>query len=163
MTHLYFIRHGETSYNKNNILMGSIDAELNKAGIAQARSIADFCTSLNIKVIYSSPLTRALQTAKIISKTIACPIVIVEELAERYYGDWEGVSKKEIPIDRSFPPNGEHVTEFESRVQLALKLPVHPGNQLIVSHSGVYRAIKKIRNLSALSDFIGNGEVVELS
>ena len=60
---IYFMRHGQTDFNKENKWMGLLDIPLNENGISQALSSINYIKSLNIDIIYCSELKRAIQTA----------------------------------------------------------------------------------------------------
>jgi probable phosphoglycerate mutase len=62
----YFVRHGETDWNKAKKIMGQSDIPLNENGILQAQAVAEKIQALAIDVIVSSPLKRAWTTAEII-------------------------------------------------------------------------------------------------
>ena len=98
----YFIRHGETEWNKLNLYTGSKDIPLNQTGIAQAKKAALLLKNKDIAHIVSSKLMRASQTAEIIAQTINKPISIAKNIEERYLGSKEGK-----PIDPSnfLPPH----------------------------------------------------------
>jgi broad specificity phosphatase PhoE len=61
----YFVRHGETDWNKEQKIMGQSDIPLNKKGILQAQTVAEKIQALPIDVIVSSPLKRARQLQKL--------------------------------------------------------------------------------------------------
>lgn len=68
MTTLYFIRHGETDFNRLNIVQGRrINAALNAFGLAQAQLLGTALRSAGLDALYSSPLLRATQTADAIA------------------------------------------------------------------------------------------------
>jgi probable phosphoglycerate mutase len=64
------IRHGETEWNKNNIVQGQLNSDLTKNGIDQAEAIANEMLERSIDRIVSSDLGRAIQTATIIADVI---------------------------------------------------------------------------------------------
>ena len=65
---IYIFRHGETDYNVNKRMQGWLDVPLNKNGIAQAEMLYKKMSNIKMDCIYSSPLSRALDTAKIVAK-----------------------------------------------------------------------------------------------
>ena len=83
---IYIIRHGQTENNKAKLLQGRTDIPLNKDGIRQAEAAAKwFCDQqIRIDSVYSSPLIRAVETAKIIAPE--APLFIEERLIEMDYG-----------------------------------------------------------------------------
>lgn len=87
---IYIARHGETDSNKAKKLMGQrIDEPLNAEGIRQAQELSKII-SRDFDIIFTSPLKRAVETAKIISDHINVPIVERKELIERDFGDLSG-------------------------------------------------------------------------
>ena len=86
---IYFIRHGQTELNKQKVLQGRSDCPLNEIGIAQAREAAERLRGIRFDAVYSSPLQRAIQTAKIIAPD-AEPI-LDDRLIEMDYGPYEGM------------------------------------------------------------------------
>ena len=63
---LYIVRHGETVWNKQWRLQGSTDIKLSENGIDMAKKTGYGMKNIDFKVAYSSPLSRAYDTAKII-------------------------------------------------------------------------------------------------
>lgn len=88
---IYIVRHGQTEKNKANVLQGRSDVPLNEVGIRQAEDVRDRFRSLGIQFdkVYTSPLIRAVQTAKIIAEG-ASPM-IEGRLIEMDYGPYEGM------------------------------------------------------------------------
>lgn len=143
----YFIRHGETEWNKLGLYMGSQDIPLNITGIEQAKEAALLLRKEPIDYIVSSSLIRAKQTAEIIAETIKKPITIVDDLKERYLGIKEGMQvDKEVLIEHlvtSTYGDEEEADIFQNRVISAMNniLTDTTRNALIVSHGGVYSTL----------------------
>lgn len=143
----YFIRHGETEWNKLGIYMGSQNIPLNATGVKQAKEAALLLKQEPIDNIVSSSLIRALQTAEIISETINKPITIIDNFKERYLGVKEGKRVNEsIPIEElviNTYDDEEKADLFQNRVISSMNdvLNNSSGNLLIVSHGGVYAAM----------------------
>lgn len=67
-TTVYFVRHGETEYNRKGIMQGGgIDSSLNAAGREQTRALARRFDTVDIDALYASTLRRAVQTADILA------------------------------------------------------------------------------------------------
>ena len=64
---IYIIRHGQTELNSRKVLQGRSDHPLNERGIAQAEEAAEKLKSVSFDAVYSSPLIRAIQTARIVA------------------------------------------------------------------------------------------------
>ena len=85
---IFIIRHGKTDLNQANVLQGRSDHPLNEAGIIEARQAAEKFKGISFSYVFSSPLQRALQTAKIIVPDLE-PIKD-DRLIEMDYGPYEG-------------------------------------------------------------------------
>lgn len=85
---LYVARHGETDWNRQRRLQGSVDIPLNATGEEQARELATKLADTRFEHLYVSALKRAQQTAKAFSEHI--PRTVLEDLNERRLGDFEG-------------------------------------------------------------------------
>ena len=86
---LFVVRHGQTSYNVENKVCGSTDADLNETGIMQAKAAAQKFSDIHIDKVYSSPLRRAAKTAEIIAAKANInkeDIIIDKRLSEQDYG-----------------------------------------------------------------------------
>ena len=94
---LYIIRHGQTDMNKADKLQGRKDSPLNETGLDQARKAAEELKSAGIKIdrAYSSPLTRAIQTAQQFVENEK--IKTDERLMEMDHGPYEGMDLKTPP------------------------------------------------------------------
>ena len=97
---LYFVRHGETAKNREKRLQGRSNAPLNGHGEQQAEQARDFFAGRGIRFdeVYSSPLKRAEQTARIIAGETA-EIRTDDRLMEMDYGPYEGVSLDRPPSE----------------------------------------------------------------
>ncbi len=89
---LILVRHGETVHNVAGIAQGWNDSALSPAGQEQVRRLAERLRAVEVDVIYSSTLQRALATAQAISAATGAPIHTLDELREMNYGGWEGRS-----------------------------------------------------------------------
>lgn len=90
MPKLFVVRHAEPVMR--GVMLGRTDSPLSEAGKLQART---HMKELRPAVVYSSPLRRALQTAGYIE----APLVVLEDLAEVSYGDWEGKTWAQIETE----------------------------------------------------------------
>lgn len=143
----FFIRHGETDWNRRNIIMGSIDIPLNDFGIEQAHRAAVLLKKENFDIIISSPRKRALKTAEIIADHVKIqkPIMIDARIVEREWGEAEGKTAdptKNLFEDADTPRGAEAFSVFKMRIADAISQILH-GTQcpLIVSHGGVFKAL----------------------
>jgi len=122
---ILLIRHGESIYNHDgNRLSGMTDVNLTERGISECRKLGRILNNLQINQVYSSPLKRAMTSAKLIFPNNE--IIISERLREINYGDYEGINaqlEKSDPIimkwhsspgDLTFP-GGDNILEFSRR------------------------------------------------
>jgi len=143
----WYLRHGETAWNAQNLSQGSIDIPLNDAGIAQAHSAARALTGRGIRTIVSSPLSRATHTAQIVADALGLHVTQDAELAEVAFGVQEGQ-----PMGSWFddwlaghltPDGAEPFAELGERAvrainrALMLEAPV-----LVVAHGALFRAMR---------------------
>lgn len=120
MSYLYLVRHGETEWNRAHRIQGSTDIPLNDTGRAQAARTGELLRRRDWDAIYSSPLARAFETATILGDALGLgPPETVPELAERNYGEAEGLTGREVtqryPGDTPVPGR-ESRTEVAERV-----------------------------------------------
>jgi len=142
---IYIVRHGQTDYNVEGRYGGRIDIDINKKGLEQAYEIKEKLKGITFDRIISSPLIRALHTAKIITNNNP-NIEIDERIIERDNGELEGKLKTDIKeqIDFNDPRetryNIENILEFRNRIYRFLNSIIkdyNGENILIVTHAGV--------------------------
>jgi 2,3-bisphosphoglycerate-dependent phosphoglycerate mutase len=156
-TAIYLIRHGETDWNVRGLMQGQTDIVLNNKGLTQAKHAGLILQDKNIAAIYSSPLTRAYQTAKSIALHHKVDITLIDEFKECAFGIFEGItweevgahpqfdarSKKRYPLTYSVP-EGESIQDVYDRVIPTLtRIAGYHKNQniAVVSHGLVMRVI----------------------
>ena len=86
----YYLRHGETTANRDQTIAGSLDVDLTELGCSQARCAIDRLLSVGITAIYSSALRRARATAAIVDGALHVAVTPIPELNERHWGELEG-------------------------------------------------------------------------
>jgi broad specificity phosphatase PhoE len=99
MPRIFLARHGQDEDNANGILNGRRDTSLTSLGIEQAKILAEKVKSLdlNIDKVYSSPLQRAYETAKIVTSTLGLEgPEKLDFLIERNFGIMTGILVKDI-------------------------------------------------------------------
>ena len=151
---IYFIRHGETDYNKEHRLQGHLDIPLNEKGIAQAEKARDELANFHFDIIYSSPLKRAKKTAEIINEKHGVEIIVDERIKEVFCGNVQGKSLKDWTEEmhqelHNFPERfgAEGIVKLCSRVEDFYKeIENSEKDILIVAHGGVYRALYRYLN-----------------
>lgn len=95
MTIIGFIRHGVTAWNKEGRAQGSSDIPLDAEGRETAEKLALRLMNEEWTTIFTSPMTRARQTADIIAKQLHCAVVEDGRLRERSGGLIEGTTEQE--------------------------------------------------------------------
>ena len=157
MKQLYFVRHGESVFNRAKQWAGSTDMPLTPEGHQQAIRTGKAVKQEGLKfdAIVTSPLERAFVTAKHIAQQIDFPaekIIVDEKFVERNFGELEGRKDlwkatkyllDEASIDKYHKV--ETLQDFQQRVQNSLdylnKLPYE--NILLVGHGAFGRALRR--------------------
>lgn len=143
---IYFVRHGQTVWNKKKILQGHLNSPLTIKGEKSARRNAKKLIGKNISAIYSSDLGRCMQTAEIINESLKIEIFPAKQLRERNFGDYNGRSSafiKKNLTGNQIPANGESIVDFRKRVVNFIKNLSGEKMEkiLLVLHEGSARAI----------------------
>lgn len=150
MAKLILVRHGETIWNQQRRIQGgSSDIELSELGKRQAENLAVELESTKLDAIYSSPLRRALDTAKAIANSHKLSVRIEANLKEIETGDLEG-----MPLDNLNINFSQFILDWQQDKDSA-KLP--GGESLIDVGNRVWPVIQRIVNES------GQGAVVVVS
>lgn len=181
-TRIGLIRHGETLWNRNGRWQGHAPVPLNDEGLAQAELLAAYLAAQRdpATVIYSSDLTRAMQTAKAIAARLNIPIIPDRLWREIDVGEWQGLTVEEVRAwdperlavvasdpQRQPRPGGESWEQVGERgLQALLALPqAHAGQRvLVVTHGGLIRTV--LNRLLPLDDarlIVDNTSITELS
>ncbi|MDA1237844.1 MAG: histidine phosphatase family protein, partial [Proteobacteria bacterium] len=101
---LFLLRHGETEWNSIGRLHGQKNSSLTNFGKEQAFGQAEFIKELSLSsdtLIYSSPLGRSIETAKIISTHCRLDVRVDDNLSEVMMGEWQGLTWLEIETSYS--------------------------------------------------------------
>ena len=184
----FLVRHGETEGESSIRYHGRTDVPLSEPGREQmrlaARAIAARRSGRNFARVFSSPLSRAFEGARIIASD-AASVVTIEEFAEVHFGLFEGLTAEEIrdrypeqfaiwnadrlAADYTYP-EGESRADFAARVERGLERMLaiwRPrGDQtdddaLLVAHRGVIRAIvRKLTNQQPVVE-LGSIQILE--
>jgi broad specificity phosphatase PhoE len=155
MLTVFLLRHGETGWNKQGRVMGRTQVPLDADGIKQIQKIAPLVATLELDGIYTSPLRRAVQTARVVAEGTNLPICKSEGLNEIAFGEWAGRHFDDL-IDealyrrfikspaRTVLPGGETISDVQRRGLSVINEAAQnvPGGRfLFVSHGDVIRAI----------------------
>ncbi len=157
---LYIIRHGQTIWNATGRLQGHTDIDLDERGRASAIELGDKLESegITFDAIYSSPLSRAYETACIIRGRQNIPVIKDDRLKEIGFGEMEGVSYDvwlrsdspyrfffDEPVQYFPPPGGESLEEVCERakdfVQSELETDSKAEKILVVAHGALNKAM----------------------
>jgi 2,3-bisphosphoglycerate-dependent phosphoglycerate mutase len=169
MPKLILVRHGQSIWNAQNRFTGWVDVPLTKQGEEEARKAGERLKGISIDMAYTSVLTRAQETLRIIMETAGfdLPVIRDQALNERHYGDLQGLNKartaelygEEIVHiwRRSYdvpPPNGEALKNTAERTlpffEQCILGDIRAGNDvLVVAHGNSNRSI--VMDLDRLS------------
>ena len=146
MKKVYLIRHGLPDFpGGKRMCIGTTDIPMGEAGLAQAAQMAEKLPA--VTAVFSSPLTRAVQTAQ----AIGYPITILPDLRELDAGEWDGLTFDEIR--KRYPdlyaargenstiplPGAENHEEGLARFTSAMNQAANlaPGDFAVVAHGGI--------------------------
>ena len=174
MGHVYFIRHGESSWNVEDRICGATDVPLTEKGHEQAVLAGEKFLKLGYSAdeILCSPLMRAADTARHISDITGIPVRPDLRLIEQNFGIWEGTSPRNSPgffaakqcFINSFG-TGESMFRVAQRVYNLLdELKEDKKTYILVAHNGIVRFVKSyfldMTNEEFAAGKIGNGEII---
>ena len=166
---LILVRHGQTNWNKEYRVQGQADLPLNASGKAQADAIARALRHETIDAVYSSPLSRAFETAQAIDEFHQAGITTLDGLKELDTGETDGLYypnlKKEYAsffemwstdARAARFPGGESLPELQERVWEAIQSIIasnHSNSVVVASHFfALLTLICRVLDLD-LSDF----------
>jgi alpha-ribazole phosphatase len=156
-TRVVLVRHAATEESGRGRCYGRLDVELSPRGLRQAQALATELADLPLAAVYSSPLARALDTARPLAAAQGLEPAVLEALAELDFGEVEGLRYDEIESQRpelfrawmNEParvrfPGGEGLPDLRARVVPALAeiRARHVGHAVaVVAHGGVIRVV----------------------
>ena len=156
-TRIFLIRHGEAEGMPPGAFLGQTDLPLSAAGAERMKAVAETLSRMPIAKVYTSSLSRCLQSAAIVAETFGLTPIPHDGLKEVALGEWEGLTFEEIAA--KFPeeagrmtrdrakfvyPGGESIAQMAARAAKAWEEIVvrSEGRQVaVVGHGGVNRAI----------------------
>ncbi|WP_341951894.1 histidine phosphatase family protein [Salinibacterium sp. TMP30] len=145
---IYLVRHGETNWNRERRIQGSSDIPLNSTGQAQAKTTGELLSRRQWDGIFTSPLSRAMETAQIIAGQVGLTAPLpLTAVAERNYGDAEGRTAAEVdelyPGDTEVPGRESREAVIERALPALVQLAEenHGKSVIVVAHGGVIAAI----------------------
>ncbi len=161
MPKLVLVRHGQSIWNLQNRFTGWIDVPLTEKGKEEAFKAGELLKDIRFNVAYTSALTRAQETLRIILEVVGLNIPVIKDQAlnERHYGALQGMNKDEARKKwgaeivhlwrRSYdipPPEGESLKDTAERtipfLERAILGDIRAGNNvLVVAHGNSNRSI----------------------
>jgi len=179
------VRHGETDWNRSQRFQGQSDVALNERGRAQAEALASALREEPLKAIYSSPISRAIETAKAINRYHQASIEQRDGLMEMDLGDFEGLQSSDFRNEHPGflrkwledpasvrMPNGETLEEVQGRAWPVVEeiVKTHKdGSVLLCGHNFVNLTILckilglEITHFRCLRQSLGAMNIIERS
>ena len=158
MTQIVLVRHGQTEWNRVERFRGRFDVPLNETGLAQAAATGRrIAAEWRPVAVYSSPLTRAVQTAEAVARHFGLPVQAEPGLIVIDYGDWQGLTPDEARTrwpeiveawyhapQRAHIPGGETLEQVRARgvATVRTRAARHTDQTIVlVGHTVINRAI----------------------
>ena len=167
---LFLARHGESVANQQKLISGQMDAPLTEKGRNQAQWLCDVLKSEMLSAIYTSSLSRAIETARPTAEYHGIDIQTVDNLKEIHFGVLQGRptdgsdrdaqalwQAKAADKDAFYIPDSESFRVFKNRITACLELVLQglQGTALIVAHRNTNEVI--------LSKLLGLGSPIDKS
>lgn len=166
--YIHFIRHGEINPTLSGKYIGTTDVPLSEEGKTKLRKLDYSMKYPYAQAVFSSPLKRCTQTAKILYPEIK-PLII-DGLMECNFGEWENMSALELKNDPDFtkwlagdtsvkPPRGEANSDFVRRICLTFEQIVNGliksgvTDSAIIAHGGVMTTLLSVYGLPCAKPF----------
>jgi broad specificity phosphatase PhoE len=147
---VYLVRHGQTAWNVGEIFRGRADIPLDETGKQEVHLAGAALKDETLHAVYSSPLSRSMETAENIAKFHNIPVTPFDAIIDISYGEWEGLENEEVK--KKYPelhalwqhephkikfPKGESLDEVRARTMKGLEdlLAKHKNeNFVLVAH-----------------------------
>ena len=166
--YIHMIRHGAINPTLQGRYIGTTDVPLSEEGKTALRKLDRMMDYPYAKVVFTGPLKRCTQTAKILYPTIE-PLVI-EQLTECSFGEWENKTAEDLRNDENFkkwlagdpsvkPPRGESNAAFTRRVCLMFEsivdglIKTGTSDAVIITHGGVMTTLLSVYGLPQAKPF----------
>ena len=141
--YLFVVRHGDTKANEKGIDAGPLDYHLNKKGVKDAEFVAKALSKAKVDAVYSSPVLRAVETARILAKPHKLKVKTLEELTEAKLKP-EFVGKKGrhhiLTTPAAFSETNDDLLDRTAKA-IAIIRKESGGNVIMVSHGDVITAM----------------------
>lgn len=166
--HIHLIRHGAVSSTLQGRYIGVTDVPLSEEGKAAIRKLDAETEYPYAKVVFSSPLKRCTQTAKLIYPD--SEPLLIDQLMECHFGEWENKTAEELRGDETFskwlagdnevkPPRGESAADFTRRICMMFEsivdglIKTGTTDAAIITHGGVMNTLLAIYGLPQAKPF----------
>jgi probable phosphoglycerate mutase len=165
-------RHGQTKWNLDGRYQGRSDPDLCRTGVMESVTLAEKISRTGIRSIFTSPLSRARQTAQIVADRLRIGRIENDpRLAEIHFGDWEGNTQTQVRqrwpellnLWKAAPdavrfPGGETLEEARERLRAFFKDIATLGMPdaapaLVVTHAGLIRLAVLAAQLQEVTGF----------
>jgi 2,3-bisphosphoglycerate-dependent phosphoglycerate mutase len=147
---LFIVRHGQTAWNVEGRAQGHTDIPLDDVGRRQAALLARALAEVPIRRVYSSDLSRCLDTARAVSEAHGLEPIVRHDLRERSFGEFEGLLFPElmerlqlravqqgVSLDDVVPPRAETLQQVWDRLGgVAEELIAGHEPTAVISHGG---------------------------
>lgn len=125
---LFCVRHGQSEFNAEGRIQGQFDAKLSELGRSQAHRVAEALAVHPVEKVFTSPLSRAYQTAQVIAERLELPLEVIDDLQELNAGVFQGKLWSEVEAEypeaskawRSYDPDFK-IPQGESRRELMIR------------------------------------------
>ncbi len=155
MKQIMVVRHGETEWNKKDVVLGRTDIPLDEHGEAQAREAGRKLAGMTApEAVYVSPMLRTRQTVRLICEAAGfsdVPVTVEPRLIEQDFGSFEGAARDDEAYQRAKReflmrfPGGESYLDVAVRVYPFLDELCRDADRdtvLLVTHGGICRMIR---------------------
>lgn len=154
-TRLYLVRHGQTDLSARRCYSGRRDIPLTDLGRQQAEHAGQVLRRARVDAVYSSPLSRAADTARAIAAATGAPVTIDQRLTEVDYGPLEGLEResarqqfgdafdtwRQEPMRCPIPGVESLATALERVTEATGEVLANSGCPVIVAHQGILRVV----------------------
>lgn len=173
---LYIVRHGETEWNKARRIQGQVDIPLNEFGKRLARKTAKGLSDITFDLCYSSPLSRARETAALLLEGRDTPVIEDARISEMAFGEYEGrcCSRSGWDLPEEFrrffdgpdkyqaPAGGENFAQVKERTgeflkELYSRTEYQDSNILIATHGAALAGLLNNIKERSLAEYWGEG------
>ncbi len=183
-TTVYIIRHGHTESNLAKTFTGQLESPLSDIGRAQAERIAARLADAKLDALYSSDLSRAVDTLRPLADARGLDIVPLREMREIYAGIWEGMTFSDVEVKyadtyrawkqdmgNATCTDGESVAELGTRVIAAIGRIVEQNkgkSVAVATHATPVRAYESYITYGSLEgmkelEWVPNGAILKVT